>query len=81
MNNAFQMNFFGSYQWKAFLQIKPHLVTKTTLCASAGAVSFYRAIIQYMLKQGKVLLHGCKVRRKPEADSYELIVVGKLWIE
>ena len=63
MYNAFQVYFFGSHQWKAFLQIKPHLVTETTLCTCAGAVSFFSAIIQYMLKERKILLHGCKLKK------------------
>ena len=55
------MKFLGSDQWKSFLKIKSHLVSKTTLCACAGTICFMNAFIQNMLKQIEVLLHGCKL--------------------
>jgi hypothetical protein len=44
MYNTFQVYFFGGYQWKAFLQVEPHLVTKHTPGAGAGTVGFLRPI-------------------------------------
>ena len=58
------MNLFGSDQWKSFLQIKPHLVTKITLRARTGAIVFMNSIIEDMLKKTEVLLHGCKLRKR-----------------
>ena len=40
MDDTFQMNFFRGDQWKPFLQIKPHLVAKTALCAGSCTISF-----------------------------------------
>jgi hypothetical protein len=55
------MHFFGCYQGKPILQIKPHLVAKTTLCTRAGTVRFKTPFIQDVLKKVKVLLHRCKL--------------------
>ena len=44
MNNTFQVHFFCRNQWKSFLQIKTHLVTKTALGARSGSVGFVYAI-------------------------------------
>ena len=54
--------------WRG-LQIKPHLIAKTTLCTCAGAVSFMNTIIQYMLKKMEVLLHGCKLMKRQMVSS------------
>jgi hypothetical protein len=45
------MEFFGRNQRKAFLQVKPHLIAKTTDRSGAGTIGFFYAFIQYMLKQ------------------------------
>ncbi len=38
------MQLFGGYQRKSFLQVKTHLVTKTTDSAGTGTVGFYRPL-------------------------------------
>ena len=59
VNNTFKMCFCG-YQWKAFTQIKPHLIAKNT--AGAGAVrSLLSAPLSIICCKFRVLLHGCKV--------------------
>src|SRR5258705_1793349 len=53
INNAAEMDFFSGNQRESILKIKPHLIAKTTLCASAGTVIFMNTIIYYMLKQAE----------------------------
>ena len=48
MNNALQMQFFGSYKGKSFLQIKSHLVAETTDRPGTGTVGFFYPFIQDM---------------------------------
>ena len=55
------MKLLGRYYWKPILQIKAHLVAKTTLRTCTGTVTLMYAFVQNMLKQVEVLLHGCKL--------------------
>ena len=64
MYDTAQVNFLGSNQRKSFLQVKAHLIAKTTLRAGTGAVTFMNTIIEYMLKQIEVLLHERKLRKR-----------------
>ena len=70
MNDAFQMGFFGGHQGKAFLEIKTHLVSKNTAGAGAGTITFIGSRRHDMLKEIKVLLHGCKLQLNPESVNH-----------
>jgi hypothetical protein len=50
MNDASDMKPFGSDQGEAFIQIKTHLVAKTTDRSRTGTVCFADTIVQNMLK-------------------------------
>ena len=63
MDDAFEVQLFGSYQRKAILQVEPHLVTKAAERAGAGTILFLNAILQDMPKEIKVLLHGRNLRQ------------------
>lgn len=65
------MEFFCSYEGKSFLKIKSHLVTKTTFRSCSRSVGFFNAIIEYMLKEIKILLHGCKLGKRLVANTCE----------
>lgn len=55
------MKLFGGDHRKTFLQVKTHLVPETTQGSSAGAIGFGNAVVDDVLNQVKVLLHGCKI--------------------
>ena len=63
MNNAFKVQFLGSYKGKSFLQVKTHLVTKNADRTGTGTVRFFHPIIQDMLQKPEVLLHACKLEK------------------
>src|ERR1700676_1284119 len=73
INDTFHMYFLGGCQWKSFLEIEPHLIPETTLCAGAGAIRFMNTFIQNMLKKIEVLLHGCKLVNVGMRISKELL--------
>ena len=66
MNDTLQVNLFSGNQRKSFLQVKPHLVSKTTQRTCTCTITFGNPIIQNMLKQIKILLHGCKLRKSKQ---------------
>lgn len=66
MNDTFCMDFFCSNKRKSFLQIKPHLIAKTTYRTCACTIMFLNARIKNMPKKIKVLLHGRKLRESSE---------------
>src|SRR5207244_9942169 len=51
INDTFQMQLLCSDKWKSFLNIKPHLITKTTQRSCASTIGFFNTIIKYMLKK------------------------------
>jgi hypothetical protein len=69
MNNAFCVHLFSRHERETFLKIEPHLVTKTADCAGAGTIMFLRALIQYMPKEIKILLHARKLIESNEAQA------------
>ena len=81
MNNAFCVHFFSRHQWKSFLKIEPHLIAKATEGTSSGTIMFLHAVIQYMLKQVKVLLHARKLIESIEVASPRSMAVSNLTIK
>jgi len=63
------MNFFGGDQWKAFVQIKTHLMAKHAGGASASAVSFEDAMVVHVA-------HEIFVLRANRACGHGLIKMG-----
>ncbi len=49
------MNLFGGHQWKAFVEVKTHLVAKHALGARTGAVSLRNAMAGHVLHEIFVL--------------------------
>src|SRR5262249_34907754 len=50
INDAFEVELFGGYQWKSFLEVKPHLVAEATGGACAGTVGLGCAIVNDVLQ-------------------------------
>ncbi len=48
MNNAFEVKFFRCDEWKAFIQVKTHLVAKAADGACTCTVAFLNTIFQDM---------------------------------
>ena len=48
MNDAFHVHPLGGYQRKTLLQVKTHLVAEIADGAGAGAVGFFRTMIENM---------------------------------
>jgi hypothetical protein len=63
------MNFFGGDQWKAFVQIKTHLMAKYTGGACAGAVGFENAMVVHVA-------HEIFVLRANGACGHGLVKMG-----
>jgi hypothetical protein len=78
MYDRFGMHFFCGQQWKTFLQIKTHLVTKYTYSAGSGPVFFFYAMFQDVLHQIVVLFHfsfeitNSENKKSPELDPGDL---------
>ena len=64
MYNALEMKLLGSYQRKTLCKVESHLVAKTADRAYTRTVELLNTLVQYMLQQIEVLLHGCKVSQK-----------------
>ena len=69
MNDGAQMNFFGSDQWKTFVQIKTHLMAKHAGGTSAGAVGFEDAMLIHVA-------HEIFVLRANGACGHGLVKMG-----
>lgn len=54
------MQFFRGQEREAFGQIKAHLTPEYTNRTGAGAVAAFYAIVENVLKQIEILLHGCQ---------------------
>lgn len=61
MYDRFKVQFLGCNQWKAFLQVKTHLVAKYAKGTGSGTIMLLGTGLQNMLHQIEVLFHvGCK---------------------
>src|SRR6186713_1508742 len=69
INDAFQMQLLGGHQGEPLRKVEPHLVAKTTDRTRSGPVRFRIALVQYMLKEIQVLLHGCNLRKLTARQS------------
>ena len=58
VDDGAKMHFLGGEQGKSFLEVKPHLVPEDTESSRSGAVILLGAMIEDVLKQGEILLHG-----------------------
>ena len=78
MDDAAQVQLFGGKYRKAFREVKAHLVTETTHCAGAGAVTFVGAVVAHVAHQFVVLLHGWDLTYKntPEASLWKGVWTG-----
>lgn len=79
MNNTFEMYFFGGNKWKSFCQIKTHLITKNTDGSGAGSVGFLRTVIENMLQELMVWLHGRKLQENARDGDRGKAFVNKWW--
>ena len=68
MDDTFKMDLFSCNQGKPHLQIKPHLVAKTTNGSRACPVIFLNPFIQNVLKKLQILLHGRKLMENGLGD-------------
>jgi len=50
MNDGFQVKFFGGHQWETILQVKAHLVTKSTYGTGPCTVLLAGSVLQHMCK-------------------------------
>lgn len=55
---TFPMHPFCGHEWEAFLQVEAHLVAKNGTGSCAGSISLYGAVVEYMLQQVMIGLHG-----------------------
>jgi signal peptidase I len=71
------MQFLGSHQRESPGQVEPELVTETAECTGAGTVGLPDSIIEKLLKEIEVLLHGCNLRifAVPKLPSLRLLRV------
>jgi hypothetical protein len=58
VNNGTQVQLFGGYQRKPFLQVETHLIAKNADGSRAGTVCFYSAVVENVLHKLVILLHS-----------------------